>query len=235
MQMLGPEIHSHGEASQPPDRIRQDILYRLRWSVLWSVEKINIESGLNKDGTEKRQPFLSHPLAMESLADPPVIRLQLSSVDLYEVKHFYMLSESYSDEPVIIENTDGRPITFTDFVTEAHKYLSQHKDALVLCRKNAGFSNSPHQEILSALLRYVRFIHLTSTTSSSNLRLVLNAHKASWLTSAHSWREKGEDLQRLSGSYSERWQPMRPCAEQVGRRPPSHRDINVLDDFFVTI
>ncbi|KAH4230280.1 hypothetical protein HBI06_087200 [Parastagonospora nodorum] len=143
MQVLGPEIHSHGGASQPPDRIRQDILYRLRWSILWSVEEITIESGLNKDGTEKRQPFLSHPLAMESLADPPVIRLQLSSVDLYEAKHFYILSESYSDEPVVIENTDGRPITFTDFVTEAHKYLSQHKDALVLCRKNAGFSNPP--------------------------------------------------------------------------------------------
>jgi len=143
MQMSGPEISSHSEAFQPPDRIRQDILCRLRWSNLWPVEEITIEYGLEKDGTEKRQPFLSHPLAMESLADPPVSRLQLSSVDLYEAKHFHVLSESYLDEPLIIENTDGRPITFTNFVTEAHNYLGRHKDALVLWRKTAGFSNPP--------------------------------------------------------------------------------------------
>lgn len=67
-----------------------------------SVEEITIESGLNKDSTRQRQPFLSHPLAMESLADPPVSRLRLKSTDMFEAKFLYMLSDSYSYEPFII-------------------------------------------------------------------------------------------------------------------------------------
>ncbi|KAH3998549.1 hypothetical protein HBI56_205020 [Parastagonospora nodorum] len=128
---------------KPPDRIRQEVLLKLRWSILGSLENISIQTGINEDGTEECQPFLAHPLAMESLAIPPVSRLQLDATDIAEAKHFRLVSEGYAYERLVIKNEDRSPITIKDFVTQAHHYLSQHKDVLVHYRKNVGFSTPP--------------------------------------------------------------------------------------------
>lgn len=52
----------------PPssNRLREDVLARLHWSILGSVEDITIEDGFNEDRTAQLLPFLSHTLATEN-------------------------------------------------------------------------------------------------------------------------------------------------------------------------
>jgi hypothetical protein len=135
----GPEIFQ----PVPPDRIRLEILLRLRWSILGSLEDIRIQTSINEDGTEECQPLFSHPLAMELLAAPPVSRLQLNATDITEAKYFRTVSEDYRYEPLVIENADGSPITIGNFVTQTHHHLSEHKDMLIHYRKMVGFNNPP--------------------------------------------------------------------------------------------
>jgi hypothetical protein len=75
----------------PPNRIRLEILLRLRWSILGSLEDIRFQTSISEDGTEECQSFLSQPLAMEPLAAPPVSRLQLNATDLTEADYIRIL------------------------------------------------------------------------------------------------------------------------------------------------
>ena len=127
----------------PLDRIKQEVILRLRWSILSSVEDILIETGLHQDGTEERCPFLSHPLAMEPLTVPPLNRIEVRSEDISGAMHFHLAPENYQYEPHIIENADGSPVTIKDFVIQVHNYLCQHKDILIEYRKMVGFHGRP--------------------------------------------------------------------------------------------
>lgn len=131
-----------------PDRIWQEVLLRLRWSIPGPVEDISIDIGLNQDGTEELQPFISHPLAMENIAIPPARRLSIGCQDIGEGKHFYLISDDYTIEPLIIENADQSPITIKDFVVRTHNYLSQHKDMLINCGKFKFRGPPPPGEIV---------------------------------------------------------------------------------------
>lgn len=127
----------------PFDRIKQEVLSRLRWSILGSVEDIRIETGLNQDGTEELRPFPSHPLAMKSLTVPPTNRILISSMNIDAAMHFYLAPEDYQYDPQIIKNADGSPITIKDFVTQAHNHLSQNKEILFNSHKMVGFNSRP--------------------------------------------------------------------------------------------
>jgi hypothetical protein len=71
----------------PPNRIRQEILTRLRWSILGRAEDILVEDGLREDGTEQLCPFLSHALAMEDVAVPSASRILVYSQDISAAMH----------------------------------------------------------------------------------------------------------------------------------------------------
>ncbi|KAH7067979.1 hypothetical protein BKA63DRAFT_520877 [Paraphoma chrysanthemicola] len=128
---------------KPADFIKQEIVARLRRSIFGSVEEIEIQTGLHPDGTEERLPFLSHPLAMESLTDPPVKRVTIRSEDIASGKHFYMVDENYQDDNPTFENVDGSSITVKDFVIHVHSYLCKHRDTILFFRKTVGFNKYP--------------------------------------------------------------------------------------------
>lgn len=125
----------------PLDPVKQEVLSLLRWSILGSIEDIEIETRSDQDGLEECHPFLSHPLAKESLTLPPVNRIQIISRDIFEARHFYLAPEDYQYEAKTIENADGSPITIKDFVIQVHNHLSQHRDIILNYRKMGGFND----------------------------------------------------------------------------------------------
>jgi hypothetical protein len=121
-----------------PDYIRQDLLFRLRWAIAGSVESIELDDGLYKDGTERRQPFLSSSLAAESLADPPVSRVAVLLEDVLQSQSFEMESDKYPYEPLTIENADGRPVTVGDFVVQLHAHFEEHRPYIYRYQETMG-------------------------------------------------------------------------------------------------
>jgi hypothetical protein len=119
----------------PPDRIRQEILTRLRWSLLGPVEGVMIEDGLKEDGTEKLRPFLSHALAMEDVAVPPTSRLSIYNKDVNTYMFYDRVPAEQQPRPVVIEHADGTSISIKEFVIAVHAFMSQHKDMVIDNRK----------------------------------------------------------------------------------------------------
>jgi hypothetical protein len=110
-----------------PDRIRQDLLFRLRWDISTPLEAIEIDDGLNKDGNERRKPFLSSDVAETSLADPPVSHVTIRLQDVRESQSFEMDSDKHPYEPLTIRNADEKPITINDFVTQLYAHFQEHR------------------------------------------------------------------------------------------------------------
>lgn len=108
------------------DRTRHDLLYRLRWNVLDPTEHIEVATGPPEQAIFV--PFLDHPLANESLFNPP-----LSCIDEINIRDFadkrardiyYPEEERYKPPTALqIVNSDGSPITLGQFVTELHAYI----------------------------------------------------------------------------------------------------------------
>jgi hypothetical protein len=110
-----------------PDRIRQDLLFRLRWDIGEPLENIELDDGFYKDGVERRKPFLSSDVAEASLADPPVSHVTILLQDVLESQSFEMNSDKYPYEPLTIHNTDRKHITVKDFVTQLHAHFNEHR------------------------------------------------------------------------------------------------------------
>jgi hypothetical protein len=110
-------------------RIRQDLLWRLRWNSVDAVEDIEIATGPHDRIIN--MPLLNHPLANESLFDPP-----LSCIDQIDIRDFgdqvdrdiyYPEGERYKPPATLrIESEDGALITLRQFVTELHSYARCH-------------------------------------------------------------------------------------------------------------
>jgi hypothetical protein len=115
-------------------RIRQDLLWRLCWNLVDAAEDIEIATGPH-DRVIK-MPLLSHPLANESLFDPP-----LSCIDQIYIRDFgdqadrdiyYPEEERYKPLAALrIEHGNGFPITLRQFVTELHSYARCHLIELI--------------------------------------------------------------------------------------------------------
>jgi hypothetical protein len=115
------------------DRTRHDLLYRLRWNLLDSAEHIEIATGPLDQIINL--PFLGHPLANESLFNPP-----LSCIDEITIRDFadkedqdiyYPKEERYKPPTALkITNSDGSPITLGQFVTELHTYVEDNLEEL---------------------------------------------------------------------------------------------------------
>jgi hypothetical protein len=110
-----------------PDRIRQDLLFRLRWDIGEPLEHVELDDGFYKDGTERRKPFFSSDVAEVSLADPPASHMTVLLQDVLESQFLEMNSDKYPYEPLAIHNTDGKPITIKDFVTQLHAHFNEHR------------------------------------------------------------------------------------------------------------
>ncbi|KAF2276516.1 uncharacterized protein EI97DRAFT_433350 [Westerdykella ornata] len=130
---------THPPRRDPPGRVKEFIFSRLHWNVLGELSEIEVEDGVDENGTEKLSPFLSHPIAAESIAQPPVSVAYVHSSDISAGVHFYMCTYGFEYKGFLIENTDGRPITVKDVVTGFHDHLDQpwHKQILITYKKNA--------------------------------------------------------------------------------------------------
>jgi hypothetical protein len=121
------------------DSIRQDLLYRLHWNFQDPLEEVTIAVG-NPDQAVNVALF-GHPLATESLANPP-----LNCIDEITIRDFGEKQDrelELEDEPeeeeflykpppaLKIWNENGNAITLGQFVTKVHEYVSRNMEEIL--------------------------------------------------------------------------------------------------------
>lgn len=113
------------------DRLRDDLLERLRWDVFGSLNDIQV-----KDPENFLTPFMGASIASESLASPPFTNISVY-IDVCEEKHSMDEHEEEdryaAPEPLIIDKEDGSPISLHDFVSQVHSYLNANKEEIMQC------------------------------------------------------------------------------------------------------
>jgi hypothetical protein len=113
------------------DRIREDLLYRLRWNVFATLDDIEIATGPYDQTINV--PLLGHPLADEPISDPPFSRID--EVCIAECLDQMDYRYEYKAPPALtINNEDGNPITLRQFVTQTHAYLNVHIEELKMAK-----------------------------------------------------------------------------------------------------
>ena len=111
------------------DRVREDLLYRLRWNILTALDDIKIAIGPCDQTTNV--PLFSHPLADESVANPPFTRINVCISECLNKVDIRMEEYQYKPPPaLIIDNEDGKPITLGQFVAQTHAYLNLYIEEL---------------------------------------------------------------------------------------------------------
>jgi len=108
-------------------RIRQDLLYCLRWNVLPDLD--NVEIATDPRHEEIVVPLLGSVLADESLASPPLGRLEVCIEECWGKRSYDRAPNEYRYQPLpslVIDTRDGRSIILKEFVTQVHIYLIHH-------------------------------------------------------------------------------------------------------------
>jgi hypothetical protein len=123
-------------------KLRKDLLYRLRWPIFAPLSDIQISTGpisitfnepskniLSQDTSQTTLiPLFESPLANESIATPPLSRIDEIRIAECENKQDY--HEQHDDfgykapTPLTIANPNGKPITLGQFVTEVQEYYN---------------------------------------------------------------------------------------------------------------
>jgi hypothetical protein len=120
--------------------IREDLLYRLHWNLQAPFEEVTIAIG---DPTDQATyvPLFGHPIATNSLANPP-----LSCIDELTIRDFGEKQDrelELEDEPeeeeflykpppaLKVWNKNGNFITLGQFVTEVHEYVSGNMEEIL--------------------------------------------------------------------------------------------------------
>jgi len=108
------------------DRVREDLLYRLRWNVLAALVDIEITIEPSDQTTNVR--LFDHPLADESLANPPFTRIDEVCISECLNKVDVRMEEcQYKPPPALtIDNEDRKPTTLGQFVVQTHTYHNLH-------------------------------------------------------------------------------------------------------------
>ncbi|KAH8723452.1 hypothetical protein GQ44DRAFT_570101, partial [Phaeosphaeriaceae sp. PMI808] len=101
----------------------QDRLKRVRWSLLQSPSTAQIVE-LNDMGEPEWRPLFGEPnqaLAEEPLTYPPQARM-LVLIDLVNSCDYWQDACAQDDRPapLIIQNSNGQPITLAQFIKELH-------------------------------------------------------------------------------------------------------------------
>jgi hypothetical protein len=126
-------------------RIRHDLLNRLRWNVLDSLDNITILCEPYEQNNYL--PFFTHPSADESLASPPLNRVSAFSHDISMREDLDMEAdeEDQYKGPVnlSINNEDCSPITMRHFVTEVTTYLNRPEIMQDIRETKAAFLGHP--------------------------------------------------------------------------------------------
>jgi hypothetical protein len=125
-----------------PFCIRQDLLFRLRWNVYRPLDEIKIEDGLHKNGTKRHRAFLSDSTASKSLAEPPLCSATVMAMDVLMAKQFGLAPADYQYDALLIQSTDGSPLTIKDFVVRVHAHIREHKRLIVNYKQATGRRNS---------------------------------------------------------------------------------------------
>lgn len=113
-------------------RVRQDLLFRLRWDVLCAVDDVKIATGPNDHPSTI--PLFGSSFADEALADPPIHRVhKVWMGDCMSKRDYDYGPEEYRYQPpapLTITNEDGSGITIGQFVRKVHVYLNENMEEL---------------------------------------------------------------------------------------------------------
>lgn len=120
------------------NRVRQDLLYRLRWNIFATLDQVVIATGSTEP--VNYVSLFSHQLADESVTEPPLNRIdQVHINDCSEKASRQNRCLDNSDDetyghvpppPLDIFNEDGSSVTLWQFVTKVHAYLNEHVDEI---------------------------------------------------------------------------------------------------------
>jgi hypothetical protein len=122
------------------DSIRQDLLYRLHWNFQAPLEEVTIATGEPTDQATY-VPLFGHPLANESLANPPLSCIYELTIRDFGEKQDRQLEPDdepeeeeflYKPPPALkVWNKNGNVITLGQFVTEVHEYVSRNMEEIL--------------------------------------------------------------------------------------------------------
>jgi hypothetical protein len=130
-------------ASQPLTTmfVRQDLLDCLRWNILENPQETKIMSGINEHGEQMHIPLLEHPIARQSLVQPPQNRVEILSQDALDARECtarepgripedFEFTNFFEYTSLVIEHEDGSPVTVGEFVVQVHEHMNKFKDVI---------------------------------------------------------------------------------------------------------
>jgi hypothetical protein len=145
MDLTGPEFEGlplyNGEQRADVDRLRQDLLYRLRWDIFGPLDDIHVVEEPGNPNTALT-PLLSHPMAHESLAHPLLATVSVYISCCEEKSALDENDEEWRYQPpapIIISHGDGSAITVGEFVTRTHAYLNTNREQIFKCEDELYF------------------------------------------------------------------------------------------------
>jgi hypothetical protein len=128
-------IQSGPPPPPPPPRPRgprvNRVFDRLKWSVLDSPSKAEIFDVVEEDET-RWTPLFTDPIAEEAALSPPQSRLQISIEPLNSWENWQQ-SDTDPPEQLLVENTDGQPISIKQFIQVVHDYAIPLRELLCQC------------------------------------------------------------------------------------------------------
>jgi hypothetical protein len=110
-----------------------DVADRLKWSLLDPPSVIEVLD-LNETGSPQWSHLLidpKHAFANEAITKPQRSRM-LVVIDIVESWEYWQDADAWDERPapLVIENTDGQPITVEQFVTEVYAYATELRDLM---------------------------------------------------------------------------------------------------------
>lgn len=130
-------------ASQHPITmlVRQDLLDCLRWNILENPQETKIVSGTDEHGEQMYIPLFEHPIARQSLVQPPQNRVEILSQDALDARDCiarepgvipedFEFTNFFDYTSLVIEHEDGSPVTVGEFVIQVHEHMNKFKDII---------------------------------------------------------------------------------------------------------
>ena len=104
---------------------------RLKWSVLDPPSEVEIFF-LDLEDQSQWAPLFTDPIADEAATNPPRSQLQIRLQPLDSWEHWRQ-AEKEPPKPLLIENTDGQPISVKQFIQAVHSYAVPLRKLLCRC------------------------------------------------------------------------------------------------------
>lgn len=136
------------------NRIRQDLLYRLRWNIFAVSNEIEITT--DPSSSTSYVPLLTHFLAGAPFAEPPLTHIH--QVDIKDCAEKARRQNRHIDDlddetyryvppaPLEILNEDDVLITLGPFVTGVHEYLKEHANEIMKVKGETYGKRTVHND-----------------------------------------------------------------------------------------